>query len=103
MLVVAATDQKMTAFGYVVFLLCGVVQLGVMVKVISSWTGSTVLALIISFVGSWIPIPWFVIGHRYFEGTLPWIYIIAWIVGWGTLAFQSILTTRMGSDGSGGR
>ena len=69
----------------------GCVQLGVMVSAVSGWIGSTVLALIISFVSAWIPIPWFLIGHWYFEGTLPWIYIAAWIVGWGTLTLATLM------------
>ena len=69
----------------------GCVQLGVMVSAVSGWIGSTVLALIISFVSAWIPIPWFLIGHWYFEGTLPWIYIAAWIVGWGALTLATLM------------
>ena len=78
-----------------IFLTMGFVQLWVMVSAVSGWTSSTVLALIISFVSIWIPIPWFLVGHWYFEGTLPWVYIAAWIIGWGAvfLAFPKLRVT----------
>lgn len=74
-----------------IFLTMGIVQLWLMVSAVSDWIGSTVLALIISFFGTCIPIPWFLIGHWYFEGTLPWAYIVAWVVGWGAMFFAVVV------------
>ena len=68
-----------------IFCAMGIVQLWIMVSAVSSWSGSIVLALFVSFVGVWIPIPWFLIGHWYLEGTLPWGYLAAWIVAWGPI------------------
>lgn len=74
-----------------IFFTMGVVQLWLMVSAVSDWIGSTVLALIISVFGTCIPIPWFLIGHWYFEGTLPWGYIVAWVVGWGAMFFTVLI------------
>ena len=46
-----------------VFLVMGFVQWWVMVSAIADWTGSTALALIISFSSWVVPLPWFLVGH----------------------------------------
>lgn len=72
-------------FLYVVLLAAGLVQYWVMVTAVADWIGSTGLALVISVFSVGIPIPWFLVGHWYLEGTLPWIYLGAWVVGCGAM------------------
>ena len=84
---------------YCIFLIMGFVQIWVMVSTVGGWIGSITLAVIISLVGAYIPVPWFLVAHWYFEGTLPWVYMAAWIVGWGALVVgRRRLETRESSD-----
>ena len=73
-----------------IYLMAGVVQLWIMVSVVSGWVGSTVLALIVCFIGVHIPLPLFVFLYWYLDGVLSWTYIVAWIVSWGAMGLGAI-------------
>ena len=73
----------------VIFFGSGAIQWWLMVSSLSDWLGSLLAAVAISFIGAWVPIPWFVICHWYIEGHLPWTYLALWVIGWGAVGLAA--------------
>ena len=81
-------------FGFGVWVLSDIVQIWFMLSVLTSWVGNVVLALVIAYLGVWVPLPWFLFAHWYFEGSFPWVYIIAWVFRWAGLCTGAFFVNK---------